>query len=47
MDTVINFSNEFVTVTQNHNLIATAKHFSGHGLLKEIPIKNLFLLMEK
>jgi len=30
-DTVIPFSNAFITVTQENNIIATAKHFPGHG----------------
>jgi beta-N-acetylhexosaminidase len=31
MDTVINFSNAFINTTQQNNIIATAKHFPGHG----------------
>lgn len=30
---IIPFSNEFIKVTQDHNIIATAKHFPGHGLV--------------
>jgi beta-N-acetylhexosaminidase len=28
---VINFSNAFINTTQQNNIIATAKHFPGHG----------------
>lgn len=31
MDTVINFSNKFIDVTQANGIVATAKHFPGHG----------------
>ena len=34
MDTVISFSNLFIEQTQNNNIIATAKHFPGHGFVK-------------
>lgn len=34
MDTVINFSNLFITETQNNQIVATAKHFPGHGFVK-------------
>lgn len=44
MDTVINFSNEFVTVTQDHNVIATAKHFPGHGFVKGDTHKELIFI---
>ena len=30
---IIPFSSEFIKVTQGHNIIATAKHFPGHGLV--------------
>jgi beta-N-acetylhexosaminidase len=30
-DSVIPWSAEFIRVTQNHNILATAKHFPGHG----------------
>ena len=30
-DSVIPWSNAFITETQKHNVIATAKHFPGHG----------------
>ena len=30
---VVPFSNEFIKQTQNKNIIATAKHFPGHGLV--------------
>jgi beta-N-acetylhexosaminidase len=44
MDTVISFSNEFVTVTQRHNIIATAKHFPGHGFVKGDTHKELIYI---
>lgn len=34
MDTVINFSNLFITETQQHQIVATAKHFPGHGFVE-------------
>ncbi|CAG5078374.1 glycoside hydrolase family 3 N-terminal domain-containing protein [Parvicella tangerina] len=34
MDTVINFSNLFIEETQNNQIIATAKHFPGHGFVQ-------------
>lgn len=34
MDTVINFSNLFISETQNNQIVATAKHFPGHGFVK-------------
>ncbi|MFN3341486.1 MAG: glycoside hydrolase family 3 N-terminal domain-containing protein [Flavobacteriales bacterium] len=30
-DTIIQFSNEFIRISQARNIIATAKHFPGHG----------------
>lgn len=33
MDTVINFSNIFITETQANGIVATAKHFPGHGFV--------------
>ena len=33
MDTVINFSNKFIDVTQSNGIVATAKHFPGHGYI--------------
>ncbi|MGB1033080.1 MAG: glycoside hydrolase family 3 N-terminal domain-containing protein [Flavobacteriales bacterium] len=32
--TVIELSNQFITSTQEDNIVATAKHFPGHGLVK-------------
>jgi beta-N-acetylhexosaminidase len=33
-DTVILFSNQFIKSAQEDNIVATAKHFPGHGLVK-------------
>lgn len=44
MDTVISFSNEFISVTQNHNIVATAKHFPGHGFVKGDTHKELIYI---
>ena len=33
-DSVVAWSNEFVRVSQEHNIVATAKHFPGHGQVK-------------
>lgn len=33
MDTVIGFSNQFITTTQSNGIVATAKHFPGHGFV--------------
>ncbi|MCO5268106.1 MAG: hypothetical protein M9897_04340 [Brumimicrobium sp.] len=33
-DSIIPWSNNFITATQNNNIIATAKHFPGHGLVE-------------
>lgn len=30
-DTIIQFSNEFIKISQNSNIVGTAKHFPGHG----------------
>ena len=30
---IVPWSNEFVSINQSHNIIATAKHFPGHGLV--------------
>ncbi len=32
-ENIIPFSNAFINVTQDHNIVATAKHFPGHGLV--------------
>lgn len=34
MDTVITLSKQFIETTQADNIVATAKHFPGHGLVK-------------
>lgn len=34
VDTIISLSNTFITSTQEDNIVATAKHFPGHGLVK-------------
>ena len=44
MDTVISFSNEFISVTQNHNIVATAKHFPGHVFVKGDTHKELIYI---
>ncbi len=41
MDTVINFSNRFIDVTQQNGIVATAKHFPGHGYVSGDTHKNL------
>ena len=33
MDTVIGFSNIFIEETQKNGIVATAKHFPGHGFV--------------
>lgn len=33
-ETVIKLSNQFIKSTQSDNIVATAKHFPGHGLVK-------------
>lgn len=32
-ENIIPYSDAFIEVTQNHNIVATAKHFPGHGLV--------------
>lgn len=32
-ENIVPWSNEFIQITQNANIIATAKHFPGHGLV--------------
>ena len=44
MDTVIEFSNKFVDITQEHNIVATAKHFPGHGFVKGDTHKELIYI---
>lgn len=36
IDNVIELAGEFISETQNANIIATAKHFPGHGNVKVI-----------
>ncbi len=40
-ENIIPFSNAFIDVTQNANIIATAKHFPGHGLVSGDTHKSL------
>jgi beta-N-acetylhexosaminidase len=40
-ENIIPWSNEFIQVTQNANIIATAKHFPGHGLVSGDTHKSL------
>ena len=44
MDTVISFSNKFINTTQTRNIIATAKHFPGHGYVKGDTHKELIFI---
>lgn len=44
MDTVISFSNKFINTTQKQNIIATAKHFPGHGFVKGDTHKELIFI---
>ena len=44
MDTVISFSNKFINTTQTGNIIATAKHFPGHGYVKGDTHKELIFI---
>ncbi len=41
---IIPWSNAFILETQNHNIIATAKHFPGHGLVTGDTHKSLQVL---
>lgn len=40
-ENIIPFSEGFIQVTQEHNIIATAKHFPGHGLISGDTHKSL------
>lgn len=40
-ENIIPFSNAFIAKTQEHNIIATAKHFPGHGLVSGDTHKSL------
>lgn len=44
MDTVIKFSQSFINTTQSRNIIATAKHFPGHGYVKGDTHKELIFI---
>ena len=44
MDTVIPFSKKFIISTQKRNIIATAKHFPGHGFVKGDTHKELIFI---
>jgi beta-N-acetylhexosaminidase len=44
MDTVISFSDKFINTTQKRNIIATAKHFPGHGYVKGDTHKELIFI---
>ncbi len=44
MDTVIKYSNEFINETQNNGIVATAKHFPGHGFVKGDTHKQLVFI---
>ena len=44
MDTVIKFSQSFINHTQNKNIIATAKHFPGHGFVNGDTHKELIFI---
>lgn len=41
---IIPFSNKFISVTQRNNIIATAKHFPGHGLVSGDTHKSLQII---
>ena len=38
---IIPFSEKFIEITQEHNIVATAKHFPGHGLISGDTHKSL------
>ncbi len=40
-ENIVPFSNAFITRSQEHNIIATAKHFPGHGLVSGDTHKSL------
>ena len=40
-ENIIPFSNSFIQTTQQHGIIATAKHFPGHGLVSGDTHKSL------
>ena len=44
MDTVIKFSQSFISHTQNNNIVATAKHFPGHGYVSGDTHKELIFI---
>jgi beta-N-acetylhexosaminidase len=44
MDTVIRFSQSFITTTQSRNIVATAKHFPGHGYVNGDTHKQLIFI---
>ena len=41
---IVPWSNAFIQETQNHNIIATAKHFPGHGLVSGDTHKSLQMI---
>ncbi|MCR9173290.1 MAG: glycoside hydrolase family 3 protein [bacterium] len=43
-ENILPFSEEFIRVTQKHNIIATAKHFPGHGLVSGDTHKSLQII---
>ena len=43
MDTVIKFSQSFITHTQNNNIVATAKHFPGRGYVRDTHKELIFI----
>ncbi len=40
-ENIIPYSNAFIQITQEHNIVATAKHFPGHGLVSGDTHKSL------